>query len=105
MSRNGLLAVLIFACGLALGTGLVTVLSPAQAELGPADGPAAAKAVGPFQVVGADKGFVMYEPATGKTWVLIPKEDSTRQAWLPVTRLDSEADVQKWQIRKEALGG
>jgi hypothetical protein len=58
-----------------------------------ADGPG-----GGLQVIGGQPP-ILFEPGTGKTWVLVSSPNVLRkQAWVPIKRLDTEADIQKWHL-------
>lgn len=51
---------------------------------------------GEYQVAGGEHPIL--STAGGKTWVLVTSKNPQMNAWFPVTRLDSEADIRKWMI-------
>ena len=95
MSRHMLMAIALAALGVVVGAGLLSLVRPAAASPGPESG-------GRFSVAAGASTYVLCETESGRTWVLVPKASESRHAWLPVTRLDSEAEVRKWQIQKDA---
>lgn len=98
MSRQIMAAIALAALGAVLGAGLLNLARPAAASPGP-------EPAGRFSVAAGAASYVLCETETGRTWVFMPKagESWPGHAWLPITRLDSDAEVRKWQIQKEAM--
>jgi hypothetical protein len=80
---------------------LPVVLAPGQRGLPP--GLAAPAAPGRFAVVRLDKGAVLVDTATGRTWDLERGADG-RAAWLPARWLVSEKDAEQWRQQEKARG-
>ena len=95
MSRKILIALALIALGAIVGSGLVSLIRPAAAQ------PAAA--AGPYRVVAADSSYVLYDATSSKSWLLTPKRGELSHAWLPIKRLDTNADVYGWKARKSAM--
>ena len=96
MSRQIMAAIALAALGAVLGAGLLGLTRPAAASPGPEGGAR-------YSVAAGETSYVLCETETGRTWILVPKADEPRYAWLPVTRLNSDAEVRKWQIQSNAL--
>jgi len=63
--------------------------------------PAADVPAGNLRVVSGPPA-VMLDEATGKTWVLVTSTNLKRNAWVPIRKLETDADVEKWQITGSA---
>lgn len=77
----------------AVASSLVTV-----AAVSPATAPAAAGEPFPdYQVSGGDSA-VLVQTSSGKTWALVATPDGKHHAWMPITRVDTNAEAAKWWI-------
>jgi hypothetical protein len=65
--------------------------------------PAGPAAPGRYAVVRLDKGALLVDTATGKTWDLERGADG-RAAWVPARRLDVKKDVERWRQEEKARG-
>jgi len=89
MERNHLLTAGLIAVGLILAAVLLT--APSATAQSTADGR--------FRVVANDKAFVLYDVNdSSKSWVLTIPSNYKRLAWKPIKRLDSDAEVQNWDL-------
>jgi hypothetical protein len=87
--------VLVLTAAVALGGLLTAALM---------DRPAVAQSSGDhgrFEVVASGPAFIMYDSVGGNfSWVAFPQAGDKRFAWLPMTRLDSEAKAAVWRSGK-----
>ncbi|MBV9123539.1 MAG: hypothetical protein JO112_09290 [Planctomycetes bacterium] len=95
-SRHFVLGILIAAV-LAGGGWSLAQQDRSPAPLPPSEG-------GPWVVTPAGDTAILLDQRGGKSWVL-RRSSAGDFAWLPVKRLDSEAEVQRWKDREEALKG
>lgn len=63
----------------------------------PATHAADAPAIAGLQVIGGTPP-VLFDPAGGKAWALVPSANLRQYIWVPIKRLDTDADIQKWQL-------
>ena len=90
MTRNLIVAAALIALGGILATGL-TALRPAMGK--PADEP------GRYRVAASQSSYVLFDSLSGTSWIMTPKPDAKRSAWLPTQRLNSEAEVKLWELQ------
>jgi len=91
MSGKNLLTAGLIALGLLVAVGLLNRTPPAAAQGG--------RASGRYHVVANEKAFVLYDSVNGeKSWILVFKSTDKRHAWLPIKRLNSDAEVQNWRL-------
>ncbi len=93
MSRNVLLTILGIVVGFLAAAGLQNLVQPVVAQTNTS---------GSYNVVANDKAFVLYDAAQSNTWICFPTSVKNRHAWLPVKRLDTDAEVHNWQILNNA---
>jgi hypothetical protein len=96
MSRWNWLAGAAVALGLVIALGVFGWASQAPAQAGGMGGN--------FHVVagGADKAFVLYDAGSGQSWVMRLDGVDKRYAWIQIKRLDTDAEVQNWNMIQKA---
>ena len=97
MTRNVLSAMLLLAAGAILGAALTVAISPAPAQAQQAGAP------GQYKVVASESFFVLWDTLSGEAWVLMAREGDWHPALLPLKRLKTEADIQSYRARRDAL--
>ena len=73
-----------------LGAALATLLQPAGAAR--AGSPLMA---GRYRVVAGESAFVLHDSITGVCWLLPAKPGESGRAWLPIRRINTEAEAQR----------
>ncbi len=95
MSKGHLLGVGLIVLGLLVAVGLLNRAPAAAAQSG--------QPGGQYHVVAGDKAYVLYDTTdSGKSWILFPSNESKRHAWLPIKRLDTEAQIHSWKLTSQA---
>ena len=94
MSRQVLMAAMLLAAGALAALAMMNLTRPAVAAPG--------EGAGPYTVVAGSSFFVLCDTVGGKAWILLPKAEDPKFAWMPVTRLETDADVRKWKLSKTA---
>jgi len=95
MPRNTLLVIVLVAAGALVAAALISRTAPATAASGSGGEQ--------YQVIANDKAFILYDTADSKnSWVCFPQPDRKQNAWLPLKRIDTQADAQNWKLIENA---
>lgn len=90
MNRSNLMAAGIIALGLIVVAVLLSPTPTATAQSGVSSR---------YHVVATDKAFVLYDTNDAEqSWVLTIPSSYKRLAWKPIKRLDSDAEMQNWDL-------
>lgn len=54
---------------------------------------------GQFHVVANNDALILYDTSGRQSWILTPQPKQKRHAWVPIKRLDSEAEVRTWELQ------